>query len=651
MNTFLRRNKRLILWFIILGIGIPFVFAGGFFALGPSPNTTAAGINVAVVGDLPISAQEFMNQLAMVRQQQGGQGRSYEELFADGTVETVLDGLIAQRLVTIEAQEQGLSFDREYLVEKLKEYPDFRDENGNFDAERWNTYVRLNDGANWNTLYAELTEDLRLQTYSRLMTASARVFEDDLREQFAAGRTRMKVRYVPVEPPVELTEEEIRAHYDADPSAYDKPERRVAQYASFSLLAERPVVLDEIMEKARGGADFAELAKEYSQAASKEQGGDMGWITNSPTLPDYQSVLFDLEVGEVSNPVKGPSSYFIYKVEEERTSDVSGERDVRARQIMIPAILDPEERANRREAAEALLAEARETGNVIGADEPMMISGEFDSTSTEIRGIPSADVAAFRQALSRLPNGEIADVISGRENLYVAKILTVIPPEPQAFEAVYEEVKEDAVNAHKMSPEYAERLSEFETNIVETASTLEEIVEQFPELDAEVETTREFLATEYLFSDGLLWNTQQVYQLVGQGEPGGEMVPMRDLTSKLYFIQLESKTPPDESVWENEWPTERERLEETALARLQNERLEDYVTDLRERSISKNIPIQRDLNRIVQLLGLDSAGEATGDVALPPIDDHAGHDHTHDHAVDEPAPVDSGDAPADSGEE
>jgi parvulin-like peptidyl-prolyl isomerase len=81
-----------------------------------------------------------------------------------------------------------------------------------------------------------------------------------------------------------------------------------------------------------GGGDFAALARQYSVGAGKEQGGDVGWFVRGLDLQllqltgrvgeekaffeQLEPVAFALEVGQISQPVKGPGGYYLVKVEE-----------------------------------------------------------------------------------------------------------------------------------------------------------------------------------------------------------------------------------------------------------------------------------------------------------------------------------------------
>jgi parvulin-like peptidyl-prolyl isomerase len=85
----------------------------------------------------------------------------------------------------------------------------------------------------------------------------------------------------------------------------------------------RPPDIDEmklLRDQAIGGADFATLARNYSEGNEAGVGGDKGWI--APGLLDARLIrrIYETPVGEVSQPVEVPSAgIFLYKVVAERT--------------------------------------------------------------------------------------------------------------------------------------------------------------------------------------------------------------------------------------------------------------------------------------------------------------------------------------------
>lgn len=74
----------------------------------------------------------------------------------------------------------------------------------------------------------------------------------------------------------------------------------------------------DIARRAREGEDFVELAKKYSQSASRDSGGDLGFFKRGDMVAAFESVAFNLPVGSVSDPVRTPFGWHVIKVEERR---------------------------------------------------------------------------------------------------------------------------------------------------------------------------------------------------------------------------------------------------------------------------------------------------------------------------------------------
>ena len=78
--------------------------------------------------------------------------------------------------------------------------------------------------------------------------------------------------------------------------------------------------IDSILTKIKNGADFAEMAKEYSQdPGSKENGGDLGYFQRRQMVKEFDEAAFNLKVGEVSGVVKTRFGYHLIKCTAKRT--------------------------------------------------------------------------------------------------------------------------------------------------------------------------------------------------------------------------------------------------------------------------------------------------------------------------------------------
>jgi peptidyl-prolyl cis-trans isomerase SurA len=93
--------------------------------------------------------------------------------------------------------------------------------------------------------------------------------------------------------------------------------------------------LDGLYERIKNGGSFAELARLFSQDGSASKGGDLGWIYQGDTVPEFERAMNALKLGEVSRPVQSPFGFHLIEVLERRVQDVSSDRQrAAARQVL-----------------------------------------------------------------------------------------------------------------------------------------------------------------------------------------------------------------------------------------------------------------------------------------------------------------------------
>ncbi len=107
--------------------------------------------------------------------------------------------------------------------------------------------------------------------------------------------------------------EEVHARHILIKVAQDAPEEEV-QSASRKIA--------EIRAELLAGADFAELAKKYSEdLANKDQGGDLGWFSHGRMVPEFDQAAFALQEGEISQPVRSQFGFHLIQLLERRRTD------------------------------------------------------------------------------------------------------------------------------------------------------------------------------------------------------------------------------------------------------------------------------------------------------------------------------------------
>jgi peptidyl-prolyl cis-trans isomerase SurA len=84
--------------------------------------------------------------------------------------------------------------------------------------------------------------------------------------------------------------------------------------------------LEGLRERIVNGADFGDLARQYSDDGTSSRGGDLGWVYPGDTVPDFERAMIALEPGQLSQPVRSPFGWHLIQVMERRTADVSNDR-------------------------------------------------------------------------------------------------------------------------------------------------------------------------------------------------------------------------------------------------------------------------------------------------------------------------------------
>jgi peptidyl-prolyl cis-trans isomerase SurA len=91
--------------------------------------------------------------------------------------------------------------------------------------------------------------------------------------------------------------------------------------------------MDGIKERIDNGTKFEEMARQYSEDGSANNGGDLGWVSPGDTVPPFENAMNALGLGEISEPVLSPFGWHIIQVLERRQQDMTKEASrLKARQ-------------------------------------------------------------------------------------------------------------------------------------------------------------------------------------------------------------------------------------------------------------------------------------------------------------------------------
>ena len=185
----------------------------------------------------------------------------------------VLDTLITNKIVELEAKKQNITVSDEVIQ---AEYEEFVEAYGGVDS--------VNGVLEANGLTEDALKD-NIRTYQ-------------LTKQVIAAS-------------IEITDEEVEQYFEHNKDNYGQEEQVVASH----ILLGDETTAKEVLAKVKAGEDFAELAKVYSaDTDTKEDGGDLGYVSRGQMDEDFEEVVFALEKDAVSEVVQTPEGYHIIKV-------------------------------------------------------------------------------------------------------------------------------------------------------------------------------------------------------------------------------------------------------------------------------------------------------------------------------------------------
>jgi peptidyl-prolyl cis-trans isomerase SurA len=116
-------------------------------------------------------------------------------------------------------------------------------------------------------------------------------------------------------------------------------------------------VARKLYQQVRSGADFSNLAREFSQDGSAADGGDLGWFTDGQMVPQFEEAIHSLKPGQVSQPVRSQFGWHLIKLTDVRDAGTPEERRRNAvRQLLVEQ--------KTREATAQLLKELHDTAYV-----------------------------------------------------------------------------------------------------------------------------------------------------------------------------------------------------------------------------------------------------------------------------------------------
>lgn len=294
-----------------------------------------------------------------------------------------VEQMILQRALVYEFQRQGLTVsDDEILSGLMAQFPQYF-QNGQLTSKEQLELALAQQGLTLQDAIDATRQQLILTKVQNIEFATTFVSPKEVDDELIRKYERAKVKYIAFPPAkfrdeAKVTPEELRAYFDAHRSQYTIPEKRSFQvlvadqekveaaltisdaqlraaYATsmdnFRMperVKARHILLktagksdaekkqleakaQDLLKQLKNGADFAELAKKYSDdTGSGQNGGDLDWIVKGQTVPEFEKAAFSLKPKELNGVVTTQYGYHIIQVLEKEAAHVKPFEEVKA---------------------------------------------------------------------------------------------------------------------------------------------------------------------------------------------------------------------------------------------------------------------------------------------------------------------------------
>jgi peptidyl-prolyl cis-trans isomerase D len=448
---------------------------------------------VATVGGEAITITQVQQQL-----QQAMRSQTIPEMLRPLYTRQILDQMIFLHALELESQRLGIKVTPEEERDRIKQIIPTAFSGDTWLRDKYTTEVAQRTGGMSVEEFESFLHDQMLQEkFHALVTDGLSVTPQEIEAEFRKRNEKVHIEYALIKP-VELaatihpSDADLEAYYKKNMGKYQIPEKRSTRYALldmaklrastqisedqlktyynahlddykvenkvhvehilFKTIGKTDAEVEEIRKKAedvlkqaKKGANFEELAKKYSEDdGTKEKGGDLGWIVEGQTVPEFQKVAFSEPKGAISDLVKTQYGFHIIKVLDRETAHTKTFEEVRSQ--ILPTLLDERVAAEANDLENQMAAAVRQSNR-----QPIdAIAKKFDlelgqtpaASFTEAVG-PLGNAQELRQMVFQLRPGELSSPMQVAAGWVIITVAQIEPGHQGTLAEVHDKVEAD----------------------------------------------------------------------------------------------------------------------------------------------------------------------------------------------------------------
>ena len=493
----MRRHRDWLKWSLFL-VCVAFVlFYIPDFLRGSGADASSSD-TVAVVEGREITSGEFRRtyqaQLQAYRSAYGN-NMSEQLLKQLGIDQQILQQMVDERAALAEADRLGISVSDDEVRQRILSMPAFQD-NGAFIGEaRYQQLLRMQRPPLTSAEFEDnVRRGLSVEKLRASVTDWLSVPDKELEREYRRRNDKVKLAVVSFtadsfRTQVGANDAEIAAYFDAHKADFKIPEKRKIRYLLVDIDAMRAKVVvppadiereynnnseqystpeqvrashillktegkddaavkakaEELLKRARGGADFADLAKKNSEdEGSAKNGGDLDYFGKGRMVPEFDAAVFAMQPGQISDLVKTQYGYHIIKLMDKKAATTRPLAEVR--QQLSDQLAYQRAQAQAADLAQKLEGQIKKPADLDSVAKAQGLTVQesgFFSRDEPILGLGPAPEAATK-AFDMKPN-EVSGALRASRGFVFETMVAKQDPRDAKLEEVKDRVREEVV--------------------------------------------------------------------------------------------------------------------------------------------------------------------------------------------------------------
>ena len=457
---------------------------------------------IARINDQDISPDYFNNLVNQQINQFKSSGQTVNESMYERARGAAWTNLVQEVLVSGEIKRLGLEATDEEIIYHLRENPPpFLQSNptfqtdGKFDSQKYLSALASPQGDEWapieNWMRTSYIPNLKL---TQFLNENVLVTDQDVKDDFIKKNVKYTVDAIHVtydkapKDKIEPSETELTDEYRNSLSDFKHDELRNVSYVYWKKSPSKQdslnngYLVSDIMERAKAGENFADLANEYTQDPSgQEKGGDLGWFGKGQMVKPFEEAAFKASKGSIIGPIVSRFGSHIINVRDKKSEN--GKEQVLASHILLKVEASPTTLSELRRVATLFSYDAQDSGFTVAANSnklSIMNNENLERGSSRLRTVGSMR-GGVRFAFNNKA-GSVSDVMENDQYYAVFNVDSLIEEGHKSFESVKTQLV-NKVRRKKQKEASRDIIDELVIDLNANEKTLSSIIESQKRFD------------------------------------------------------------------------------------------------------------------------------------------------------------------------